>query len=289
MSDQGSNPKQKLLKGQINTNFGSVSASSQSDSKAKYPEMSNKVDFYVTYIRPPIAEFFGQLIFTYLHCSTAHTVMTVPSVMGNPLLPAINDGLSVAILVILIGHISGAHVNFAVTTAVFIGGGLKVVMVPVYLVAQLLGSLAGAALSYVANGAASGEFALGKDVSIGQGVLMETMLTALLTIAVLLAAVELSTPNAAFAIGFSILIDILASFGVTGGCMNPSLSFGPAVVSGMWTNYWIYWVAPLLGALISATIFRLFLGGNARLLFRQTVNDPPGGLRKGLESSSDRP
>lgn len=54
------------------------------------------------------------------------------------------------------------------------------------------------------------------------------------------------------------LVQIFDSFGVSGGCMNPTLSFGPAVVSGMWNNYWIYWVAPILGAIISGTIFRCF-------------------------------
>ncbi|XP_076818644.1 aquaporin-8-like [Clavelina lepadiformis] len=231
--------------------------------------MRPKSEIYEQWVRPLIAEFFGQLIFAFLHSSTGHS-----NIAGTALAPAISDGLTVTILVITIGHISGAHVNFAVTTAVFVGGGIKWMMVPLYLIAQLLGSLAGAGLAYATNGGASGAFALGAGVSVGQGILMEVILTAMLTLSVVLAAVELNADLAALAIGFSILIDILAGFTVSGGCMNPTLSFGPAVVAGAWTNYWVYWVGPLLGAIFSGIVFRLFLGGKARLLFRQETSAP---------------
>ncbi|CAK8687837.1 unnamed protein product [Clavelina lepadiformis] len=229
--------------------------------------MKGLKEFYEEWARPMIAEYFGQLIFTFLHCSAGFNNKDV----GSALAPAINDGLVVTILVITIGHISGAHVNFAVTTAVGLGGGIRWQKVPLYLVAQMLGSLSGAGLSYVTTGESAGAFSLGDGVTVGRGVLTELILTSLLTLAVLLAAVELDTNNAAFAIGFAILIDILAGFHVTGGCMNPTLSFGPAVVAGQWMNYWVYWVGPLLGAFVSGLLYRLFLGGNARWLFREVA------------------
>ncbi|XP_078493009.1 aquaporin-8 isoform X1 [Ciona intestinalis] len=273
------NGDQKQNFGSINEHREKGCENGNTKNAEKHQDMPTQTrtvsEVYGTWVRPLIAEYFGQLIFAFIHCSTVNTMKATALSADSPipLLPAISDGFVVAILVITIGHISGAHVNFAVTTAVFIGGGIKLPMVPLYFIAQMLGSLTGAALAYICNGSVSfGEFGLGAGVTVGQGVLMEVVLSALLTLAVLLAAVELSSVNAAFAIGFSILIDILAGFNISGACMNPTLSFGPAVVSGKWTNYWIYWVGPILGAFVSGTIFRLFLGTEARLLFR-----PDGG------------
>uniref|UniRef100_H2ZKI3 Uncharacterized protein n=1 Tax=Ciona savignyi TaxID=51511 RepID=H2ZKI3_CIOSA len=254
--------------GSIKQTNGQHKNPNETAAKDEMPGQGGNSEKYNTWVRPVIAEFFGQLIFAFLHCSSVNTMKSI-SPTPNPLIPAVSDGFVVAILVITIGHISGAHVNFAVTTAAFIGGGIKLPMALLYLVAQLLGSLTGAGLAYVSSGGAFGQFGLGAGVGVGQGVLMEVVLTSLLTLSVLLAAVELNSTNAAFAIGFSILIDILAGFNISGACMNPTLSFGPAVVSGSWNNYWVYWVGPLVGALVSGTLFRIFLGGPARLIFKQ--------------------
>lgn len=223
---------------------------------------------YTGIVLPALVEFFGQLIFAFTHTSTANTitVTNATSLSSNALLPATNDGMTVAALASGFGHISGIHVNFAVTLAVFIAGGIEWWKVPIYLVAQCLGSLSGAAISLVANGEANGSFAIGAGASVGQALLMEIMISCFLTSTVLMAAVELQLPHAPFPIGLTIWIGIMAAFNISGGCMNPTLSLGPAVVSGQWDNYWIYWVGPLIGASISGLLFRILFSKNHNVL-----------------------
>jgi len=217
---------------------------------------------FVSIVLPLVAEFFGMAIFTFTHCSTAHTMVSTPaaSVKMNALLPATNDGLTIVALVYALGHISGGHFNFAVTVAVTIGGGLAWWKAPLYLIAQLLGSLTGAALAMLANGVASGYFLVPSTHTAWQAFLMETVITTFLTFTVLMTAVELETGHAALAIGVTIWIGILASFGVSGGCMNPTISFGPAVVYGNWKpSYWVYWAGPIAGACFAGLVFRTLL------------------------------
>lgn len=214
---------------------------------------------YEKWVMPLIAEFIGMLLFTFMHSMAAQSLPIIAS--------ALNDGLFVAIMVITIGHISGAHVNTAVTIAVTLSGGLKWVMAPLYIVVQLVGSLCGAGLARVAFGSPTGYFALGPGVDAGQGVLTEIMMSILLVFAVLQSAVDLGSPIAAFAIGFSIVIDILIGARISGASMNPSLSFGPAVVAGAWDDYWIYWVGPICGALIAVILHKLALASAKNRIF----------------------
>lgn len=223
---------------------------------------------YEKWVMPLIAEFFGQLMFAFLHSMSAGNGFATAS--------AITDGIFVVIMVITIGHVSGAHVNSAVTVGVALSGGMSWILFVPYIVVQLLGSMAGAGLAYVAFGSAQGAFSLAAGVSVGQGVLCEAMLTILLVFAVLMGAVDQGSILAAFGIGFAIMIDIFAGNKITGACMNPSLSFGPAVVSGKWTNYWVYWVGPMLGSLIAVALYRLLLGGRTRRLFFNAGEGPLG-------------
>lgn len=210
---------------------------------------------------PMIAEFFGMMIFNFTHCSTVNTMIdTAANTSKNPLLPATNDGLTVTALVWGLGHISGGHFNFAVTVAVTIGGGLEYWKAPLYLVAQLLGSVAGASLAALTAADATGFFTVPGESSILRAFVMELMITLFLTLTVLMTAVELKASYAALAIGITIWIGILAGFGVSGGCMNPTISFGPAVVSGKWeASYWVYWVGPIAGACVAGLVFRTLL------------------------------
>jgi len=229
-------------------------------------------------VLPALVEFFGQLIFAFTHTSTANTitVTNATSLSSNALLPATNDGMTVAALASAFGHLSGLHVNFAVTVAVFIAGGIEWWKVPFYLVAQSAGSLCGAGLSLVANGEANGAFAIGAGVTVGQALLMEIMISFFLTSTVLMTAVELHLPHAPFPIGLTIWIGIMAAFNISGGCMNPTLSLGPAVVSGQWANYWIYWVGPLIGAIISGLLFRILFSKNHNVLVIYDEGDDKG-------------
>nr|XP_039251298.1 aquaporin-8-like isoform X1 [Styela clava] len=247
------------------SDFGSINENSENKSQHKETDMTQNK--YEKWIMPLFAEFFGQLMFAFVHSMSAGNGFATAS--------AITDGIFVTIMVITIGHISGAHVNSAVTVGVALSGGMSLILFVPYIVVQLLGSMAGAGLAYVSFGSAQGAFGLGAGVTVGQGVLCEAMLTILLVFAVLMGAVDQGSILAAFGIGFTIMIDIFAGNKITGACMNPSLSFGPAVVSGKWQNYWVYWVGPILGSLIAVALYRLLLGNREKRLF---FNDGEGPL-----------
>ncbi|KAK7507976.1 hypothetical protein BaRGS_00000941, partial [Batillaria attramentaria] len=104
---------------------------------------------------------------------------------------------------------------------------------------------------------------LGENVTAGEGMLCEIVLTVVLVLTVLMAAVDPQTKSnlAPLAIGFAVFVDILAGISVTGASMNPARSFGPAVVvsnvsSDFWKYHYIYWVGPLIGAIVAAVWYR---------------------------------
>lgn len=220
---------------------------------------------------PCAAEFFGLLILTFTHCSTVSTIKrtTAASTVDNAFMPATNDGLTVAALVWAFANISGGHVNFAVTIAAFIGGACEWWKIPLYFVFQNLGAMAGAGLASVANGFPDGWYDVNPLLSDGQGMLMELITTMFLCLVVLISAVEEKNTGAPLAIGLTIWVGIMGSFNVTGGCLNPCVSFGAVIVANTWNgSYWIYWVGPCLGAAISGLLFRTLFSKEKNWLAR---------------------
>lgn len=98
---------------------------------------------------------------------------------------------------------------------------------------------------------------LGSGVSAGQGVLVELILTFFLMFAVFGTAVDPRGPKtiAGPVIGLIITMDIFAGGGLTGAAMNPARSFGPELVQGVWDAWWVYWVGPIVGAVIAALLY----------------------------------
>nr|BDI24355.1 aquaporin-3 [Peronia verruculata] len=225
-------------------------------------------DRFDTFIRPCIAEFIGVMLFVFIGTSAAVVNGT------NIVAIALAHGLTIALLVIATGAISGGHLNPAVTLGIWFAGGISWLQAPFYIISQLVGSILGAALTrgilnedlYVqGNGGAT---LPGPGVTAGEGFLCEMLLTSLLVSAVLLSAVDDSSKSkiGPLAIGFAVVTCILAGGPVSGASMNPARSFGPAVVmshftTSVWDYHWIYWVGTGCGALLAGAWYRFFLAG----------------------------
>src|SRR2546428_559402 len=112
---------------------------------------------------------------------------------------------------------------------------------------------------------AVGTFALGRGVTPGVGIVVETVLTFLLVFTVFGVAVDARGPRgtAGLMIGLVIAMDILAGGVLTGGAMNPARAFGPALFSGDWQNQLVYWLGPLLGGALAALLYENALAGAA--------------------------
>jgi len=184
---------------------------------------------------------------------------------------ALAHGLTVAVMVSALGHISGGHINPVVTMGFLATGKISPKDGVMYILFQLIGgSLAALALLKLvpgAEGAGLGGQYLAGNVSVGAGIGIEIILTFFLVLVVFGTAVDergTFKSIAGFGIGLVVAFDILAGGPFTGASMNPARSFGPALVSGEWTNHIVYWVGPIVGGVIAAVLYNsLFLNKKA--------------------------
>ncbi len=169
-------------------------------------------------------------------------------------------GLTIAVMVAALGAISGGHFNPAVTFGFVVTGRMTPVTGLVYWIAQLVGAaLAGLLLvgMFGTTPVANGTPDLGKNVSLVAGIVAEAVTTFFLVLVVFGTAVDERAPKSVFplAIGLTVALDIMAIGPITGGAMNPSRTFGPALASGHWDNHLVYWVGPILGAVAAAILY----------------------------------
>jgi len=172
---------------------------------------------------------------------------------------ALTFGLIIMVMIAATGHLSGAHFNPAVTVAFALTRHFPWRAVPAYVGSQLLGAVAGA---LTLQGLFGPVAALGATVPAGsaeQAWGVEVLLTAVLMFVILAVATDTRAVGelAAVAIGATVALDALWGGPVSGASMNPARSFGPALVSGTWTDAWVYWLGPLLGAALGAGLYQL--------------------------------
>ena len=185
---------------------------------------------------------------------------------GGLLGVALAHGLALAVLVSALGAVSGAHFNPAVTFAVWIAGRIEPMRAVLYVAVQLVAAVAaGLALRLIFNEASWGPVNLGTpavDPAIGTvaAIAVEAVLTVLLLVAVFGTAIDRRAPKlGGLAIGLAVAADILMGGPLTGAAMNPARWFGPAVASGTFADWYVWWIGPLLGAAVAAGIYRLAL------------------------------
>jgi MIP family channel proteins len=177
---------------------------------------------------------------------------------------ALAHGLALAVLVSALGAVSGGHFNPAVTFAVWITGRIEPMRAALYVVVQLAAAVAaGFALRFVFPETSwgpptnLGTPAVDPGITVASAIVIEAILTMVLLVAVFGTAIDPRAPKiGGLAIGLAVAADILMGGPLTGAAMNPARWFGPAVASGTYTDWYVWWIGPLVGAAIVALVYR---------------------------------
>jgi aquaporin Z len=218
-----------------------------------------------------VAEAIGTFWLTFAGCGSAVIAAGFPQVGIGLLGVSLAFGLSVVTMAYAIGHISGCHLNPAVTVGLAAGGRFPAGEVVPYVIAQVVGAIAGAAVLYaiasgapgfdLAKGFASngfGEHSPGK-YGMGAALIAEIVLTAMFLF-VIMGATHGKAPAgfAPLAIGLMLTLIHLISIPVTNTSVNPARSTGPALFVGGWAiqQLWLFWLAPLIGGAIGGVVYR---------------------------------
>ena len=212
--------------------------------------------------RAGFAEFMATMLFVFLGPGAViASGVTQPGAQltaDKLLVIAAGHGLAIAVLAWATGHVSGGHINPAVTFAAWVTGKIGLQRGVLYIVAQLLGAVVGSALLAYIVGADTGlgRHGLGAGIDPTKGLIVEIILTFALVGVIFMTAMHPRGPGnvAPLAIGLTVLIDHLVGVPLTGASMNPARSFGPAVLTGMWADHWVYWVGPLVGGALAGII-----------------------------------
>ena len=176
-------------------------------------------------------------------------------------------GLVIMVMVYATGHLSGAHINPAVTIAFTLTRHFPPRDAVAYIAAQLLGASLGAlCLLAVWTDQPASLGATTSSVGVGSAVVYEALLTAFLMFVIMAVATDTRAVGAAAAIAIGGTVGLDALFGgpVTGASMNPARSFGPALAAGEWHEFWIYVVGPVAGAALGALAYQLVRGESHR-------------------------
>lgn len=169
-------------------------------------------------------------------------------------------GLVIMAMVYAMGHLSGAHINPAVSIAFSATRHFPLRDAAFYVPSQLAGAVAGALLLRVVwEGTPADLGATVPSVGSGSALVYEVVMTAFLMFVIMAVATDTRAVGAAaaIAIGGTVALDSLFGGGVTGASMNPARSFGPALIANQWDAFWIYVVGPTLGALAGAFAYQL--------------------------------
>jgi MIP family channel proteins len=172
-------------------------------------------------------------------------------------------GLIIMVMVYATGHLSGAHINPAVTIAFTLSRHFPGRDAAAYVVAQLAGASAGALALLAVWPDRPGELgATVPTVGVGGALVYEVLLTAFLMFVIMAVATDTRAVGAAAAIAIGGTVGLDALFGgpVTGASMNPARSFGPALAAGEWHDFWLYVVGPVVGAGLGAFAYQLVRG-----------------------------
>jgi aquaporin Z len=222
-------------------------------------------------IKKLAAEFIGTAWLVLGGCGSAVLAAAFPSLGIGFVGVSLAFGLTVLTMAYAIGHVSGCHLNPAVSVGLWAGGRFKTADLPGYIVAQVLGGIAGAAILYViASGHAGFDLAAGfasngYDAHSPGGYSMAASFTCELVMSfaflfVIMGATHGNAPRgfAPLAIGLCLTLIHLISIPVTNTSVNPARSTGPALFVGGWAieQLWLFWLAPIIGGAIGGIVYR---------------------------------
>ena len=225
-----------------------------------------------------LAEFFGTFWLVLGGCGSAVIAAAFPGVGIGLLGVSLAFGLTVLTMAYAIGHVSGCHLNPAVTLGLWAGGRFKTSEILPYIAAQVLGAIAGAGVLYmIASGNAAfdvnagfasngyGEHSPG-FYSLGSAFLTEVVMTFMFLL-IIMGSTDSRAPKgfAPVAIGLGLTLIHLISIPVTNTSVNPARSTGPALFVGGWAlaQLWMFWLAPIIGGLLGGFVYG-FVAGKAK-------------------------
>jgi aquaporin Z len=223
------------------------------------------------------AEFFGTFWLVLGGCGSAVLAAAFPNVGIGLLGVALAFGLTVLTMAFAIGHISGCHLNPAVTCGLVAGGRFPAKDLAPYIITQVLGGLAGAGVLYIiASGAAGFDITAGfasngygehspGGYSLASGLICEIVMT-FMFLFVIMGATDERAPKgfAPIAIGLCLTLIHLISIPITNTSVNPARSTGVALFVGGWAvqQLWLFWVAPIIGGVLGGIVYRIL--GNSK-------------------------
>ncbi|GAB1049997.1 MAG: aquaporin Z [Shewanella algae] len=220
-----------------------------------------------------LAEFLGTLWLVLGGCGSAVLAAAFPELGIGFVGVALAFGLTVLTMAFTIGHISGCHLNPAVSFGLWAGGRFPAAELLPYIVSQVAGAIAGAAILYVIASGQDGFSLSAGFASNGFGehspggysltaVLVCELVMTLFFLLIILGATDKRAPAgfAPIAIGLGLTLIHLISIPVSNTSVNPARSTGPALFVGDWalSQLWLFWVAPIAGAIIAGLIYRAF-------------------------------
>ncbi len=224
------------------------------------------------------AELIGTFWLVLGGCGSAVLAAAFPSVGIGLLGVSFAFGLTVLTMAYAIGHISGCHLNPAVSIGLTAGGRFKAADLPAYIIAQVVGGvLAAGVLYFIASGKAGFDLAGGLasngygahspgQYSLAAGFVTEIVMTGMFLM-IIMGATDRRAPQgfAPIAIGLGLTLIHLISIPVTNTSVNPARSTGPALIVGSWalSQLWLFWVAPIVGAVIGGVLYRWLGEDNA--------------------------
>lgn len=213
-------------------------------------------------MRRSLSEGLAAFTLVFIGCGAIVTAAQYPGGLSSVGVAAA-FGLVIMAMIYATGHLSGAHINPAVTIAFTLTRHFPVRDAAAYVGAQLVGAAIGAfALLAVWPDKPANLGTTLPSIGLGGAFVYEFLLTAFLMFVIMAVATDTRAVGAAaaIAIGGAVAMDALMGGPVTGASMNPARSFGPALASGEWNDFWIYVLAPIAGAAIGALAYQLVRG-----------------------------
>ena len=224
-----------------------------------------------------IAEVVGTGILLFIGCMGS--IGTMGTILPPPLQSSMAFGMTVNLLIMMLGHVSGAHLNPAVTIGAVIVGLKTIPTGIIYVIAQFIGATAGYGLlmmitppELLYDGVSNKSIGhcvtvVHPGISTAQAILIEILCTSFILCAACATwdkRCAHQTDSTAIRFGFSVVGISLAASPYTGCSMNPARTFGPAFWNGNWTNQWIYWFGPTAGALLGTYTYQIFFAEKER-------------------------
>ncbi|XP_049804995.1 aquaporin AQPAe.a isoform X1 [Schistocerca nitens] len=210
-----------------------------------------------------LAEFIGTLLLNFFGCGSCVYAGNVPGAKSSQVLIALTFGLVIMAIVQIVGHVSGAHVNPAVTAGMLVTGNITILKGLLYIIAQCVGSITGSAilkaLTPPEKAGSLGLTNVAESVTPVQGFGVEFFLGFVLVL-VVFGVCDVNKPEskgfAPLVIGLTIAMGHMAAVDYTGSSMNPARTLGSAVIANEWENHWVYWLGPILGGIAAALLYK---------------------------------